>query len=182
MTTIPHPLDETVEDDQKRAAFRVNDDGAAAWAMQRLSEIRMLIAEKERFAQAEHDRITIWLTGEVETLQTRGAYFVNLLEDYARREREDKDRKSVALPHGKVSTRWTQPKFNINDDLFVPWAEQNAPELLRVKKEPSLTEMRERLVIQDGALIHRDLGCVVEGARAAAAELSITIKTEGEKQ
>lgn len=181
MTTIPHPLDEMLETEQASNPFRVNDDGAAEWAITRLHEIRAAQREKEQFAQAEHDRVTVWLAEELKPLESKAAYFVNLLEDYARRQRQERDRKTVSLPHGKVTTRFSQPKFNINDDLFVPWAAEYAPHLLRVKQEPSVTAMREHLVIDGNKVVEPQTGIVVEGVVATAPELSITIKTEGEK-
>lgn len=180
MTTIPHPLDELLEAEESSSAFRVNDDGAAEWAITRLQEIRALQRDKEQFAQNELHRIEAWLAEEVKPLENRAAYFVNLLEDYARRQREEHDRKSVALPHGKITTRFSQPKFNINDDLFVPWAAQNAPHLLRVKQEPSVSAMREHLLIDGNKVVEPQTGLLVDGVVATAPELSITIKTEGE--
>lgn len=182
MTTIPHPLDEMLQVEETSAPFRVNDDGAAEWAITRLQEIRAEQREKERFAQNEQDRIAAWLAEELKPLEGKAAYFVNLLEDYARRQREDNDRKTVSLPHGKVSTRFTQPKFNINDDLFLPWAALNAPHLIRVKQEPSVTAMREHLLIDGNKVVEPQTGQIVEGVVATAPELSITIKTEGESK
>ena len=182
MTAIPHALDVLLEDETKQAAFRVNDDGAAAWAIERLAEIRAEARLKESIAKEQLNRVAMWLEGELKTLVNRGAYFENLLADYARRQREDADRKTISLPHGKVSTRWSQPKFNINDEIFLPWATEFAPHLIRTKIEPSVTAMREHLVIQGNALIDPNLGVQVEGAVATSPELSTTIKTEGEKQ
>jgi len=180
--TIPHTLDDELASDEKRAAFRVNDDAAAEWAITRLSEIRAEQAAKQRFARLESDRVQLWLESELQPLETRAAYFVNLLEDYARRQREDVDRKSVSLPHGKISTRFSQPKFNINDDLFVPWAAENAPHLLRVKQEPSLTALKLHLLIDEHRLVDQETGAVVVGVAVLPPQLSVTIKTEGEKE
>lgn len=180
MTTIPHPLDAVLERDDTTEPFRVHDDGAAEWAITRLHEIRAAQREKQQFAQAELDRIAVWLAEEQKPLEAKAAYFVSLLEDYARRQREENDRKTVSLPHGKVATRFTQPKFNINDDLFIPWATENAPHLLRFKAEASVTSMREHLLIDGNKVVEPQTGQLVEGVVATAPELSITIKTEGE--
>lgn len=180
MTLIPHVLDDHLVTEEKQAAFRVTDDGAAAWAMERLAEIRAEARIKEALSREQMDRITMWLEGEIKPLTARAAYFESLLADYARKQREEKDRKTITLPHGKVATRFTQPKFNINDEIFVPWAAEHAPHLLRTKVEPSVSAMREHLVIQGNALIDPNLGVRVEGAVATAPELSTTIKTEGE--
>jgi len=181
MTLIPHALDVVLADETKQAAFRVNDDGSAAWAIERLAEIRAEGRLKEAIAKEQLDRVAMWLDEQLKSLVTKGAYFENLLADYARRQREDADRKTISLPHGKVATRWSQPKFNINDEVFLPWATEFAPHLIRTKIEPSVSAMREHLVIQGNKLIDPNLGVQVEGAVATSPELTTTIKTEGEK-
>jgi hypothetical protein len=157
--TIPHELDEVLETEERREAFRVNDDGAAEWAIKRLAEIRAVIAEHRPLRSSE-------------------SYFEHLLGDYARRQRQDADRKTIALPHGKVSTRWGAAKFSFDEERFLAWAEVNLPEIIRIKKEPWVAEMRERLVIQDNQVIDPASGQIVDGVVASSPELSITIKTE----
>lgn len=176
--TIPHELDEVLETEERREAFRVNDDGAAEWAIKRLAEIRAVIAERQRFHDAEVERLRVWLDNEHRPLRSSESYFEHLLGDYARRQRQDADRKTIALPHGKVSTRWGAAKFSFDEERFLAWAEVNLPEIIRIKKEPWVAEMRERLVIQDNQVIDPASGQIVDGVVASSPELSITIKTE----
>jgi len=182
MTLIPHDLDvEILKERPETAPFRIEDDSAADWAVTRLAEVRQEIEAIQSMASREIERIKTWCDTESKTLVARGTFFESLLEDYARRQRHDADRKSISVPHGKVSTRFTQPKFEINNEIFIPWALEHASQLLRIKQEPSVSAMREHLVIDGTKLIDPQTGAIVEGAVATLPELSITIKINEEE-
>ena len=180
---IPHILDgELLKERPDSAPFRIDDDGAADWALSRLADSRREQRVLQDFAQTEIERITKWCVNEMHSLQTKGAFFENLLKDYGQRQRRDSDRKTVSTPHGKISSRYSQPKFDIDDSVFIPWALTNAPQLIRTKQEASVSAMREHLVIDGTKLIEPATGSIVEGAVATEPELSITIKTTEEEQ
>lgn len=182
MTVIPHALDaEILKERPDSAPFRIEDDSAADWAVSRLADVRQEVEALELMATRELERIKTWRDSQIKALESKSTFFTSLLEDYARRQRNDADRKSISVPHGKISTRFTQPKFEINDEVFMPWALEHAPQLVRVKQEPSVSAMREHLVIDGTKLIDPQTGAIVEGAVATLPELSITIKTNEEE-
>lgn len=182
MTVIPHALDaEILKERPDSAPFRIEDDSAADWAVSRLADVRQEVEALELMATRELERIKTWRDSQIKALESKSTFFTSLLEDYARRQRNDADRKSISVPHGKISTRFTQPKFEINDEIFMPWALEHAPQLVRVKQEPSVSAMREHLVIDGTKLIDPQTGAIVEGAVATLPELSITIKTNEEE-
>lgn len=182
MTVIPHALDaEILKERPDSAPFRIEDDSAADWAVSRLADVRHEVKALELMATRELERIKTWRDSQIKALESKSTFFTSLLEDYARRQRNDADRKSISVPHGKISTRFTQPKFEINDEVFMPWALEHAPQLVRVKQEPSVSAMREHLVIDGTKLIDPQTGAIVEGAVATLPELSITIKTNEEE-
>ncbi len=179
---IPHDLDvEILKERPDSAPFRIDNDSAADWAVTRLADLRSKAEALELMASQEIERIKTWRDDELKSLLSRNAFFTLLLEDYARRQRNDVDRKSISVPHGKISTRFTQPKFEIADEIFMPWALEHAPQLVRVKQEASVSAMREHLVIDGTKLIDPQTGAIVEGVVATLPELSITIKINEEE-
>lgn len=185
MTTFPdltHPLDDLQPEARER--FTIQDDGAAAWAMRKLRAIRSKQAENSRIAQDEIDRVQMWLKEVNAPLDRDASYFEGILRDYAIRCRESMDdgRKSLNLPTGKVATRVGSDKFEIDATAFLPWAKQNAPQLIRVKEEPNLSALKEFAVppsdapsaTSDGVAITSD-GEVIPGVRVTPGELSVTV-------
>lgn len=159
MTTYPdliHPLDAVTSDEQTRERFSIQDDGAAAWAMRKLRAIRAKQAEYERIAKDERDRIDLWLAGVNAPLDRDATYFEQILGDYALRVRENPDdgRKSLALPAGKIATRTSQAKWQVDAEQFLTWARDAHPDLIRVKEEADLTKIKETLnVTADGVAV-----------------------------
>lgn len=164
MTTLPdlaHPLDEIVTDDDQRARFRIEDDAAAAWAMRKLRSVRARQQQNDRIAADEIARVREWLAQVDAPLERDATYFEAILTDYALRCRQDErdGRKTIALPTGKVTTRTTAAKINVDDDEFLPWARQNHPDLIRVKETPNTAAIKELIdgrpapVTSDGELL-----------------------------
>lgn len=183
MSVIPHELDEVNDSPEQREHFRVNDDGAAAWAMERLAEVRKQMAAHQELRDKGVQRLDVWLEQVQKPLLNNASFFEHLLHDYARRQRHALDRKSIVLPHGKVSTRVVQPKLTIDTDVFVIWAKQNRPDFIRTVEEADIKQMRAAVVINDSVVIDPDSGEIVQGVTASNEELSISIKlTEEETQ
>lgn len=181
MTTNPIELltqyDTEIETDEQRERFRVHDDQAAAWAMRRLFSIENKIGEYQRIADAERTRIEDWLTEVNSPLAKSRDYFVGLLMDYARRQRDEDGRKSIPLPHGKITSRSTQPKWHVREDEVLPWARQTHPDVIAVKESLSLTAMKDRFQVVEGRVIDEN-GEVVPGIIVDPAGISFTVSTE----
>lgn len=185
MTTFPevaHPLDDLR--DEARERFTIQDDSAASWAMRKLRAIRSKQAENKQMAVDEHARIDLWLDEVNDPLDRDAKYFEAILTDYAIRVRENPDdgRKSISLPTGKVATRQGSPKYTVDAEMFLPWARENAPHLIRVKEEPSLSAIKEYVVAaddapvatSDGVAITSD-GEIVPGVHVSSSDVAVTV-------
>lgn len=151
----PHELDAVVNDEEQRERFRIYTDATATWAMKRLAAIRAKQRENIAIADAEMQRITDWIDAVNNPLGADASYFESLLADYGRRQRQEEDRKSINLIHGKIATRAGNPKWHINAEMLMPWLRANAPDLIKVKEEPSLTAIKETFAEQvyDGRVV-----------------------------
>lgn len=180
MSIIPHELDEVTESPE-REHFRVNDDGAAAWAIERLAEVKAEMAKHQALRDKGVQRLDDWLEHVQKPLVANASFFEHLLADYARRQRLESDRKTIALPHGKVSTRITKPKLLIDTERFLEWARANRPAFIRVKEEANIAEMNASVVIQETKVIDPDTGQIIDGVSATSEEMSIKITVNEEE-
>lgn len=151
----PDELDAVVNDDELREQFRIYTDATATWAMKRLATIRAKQKENIAIADAEIQRITDWIESVNNPLEANALYFEGILADYGRRQRQEADRKSISLIHGKIATRAGNPKWHINAEMLMPWLRENAPDLIKVKEEPSLSGLKEAFAEQvyDGRVV-----------------------------
>lgn len=158
--------------------FRIFDDSAAAWAMRKLRSIRKRQDSNRIIAEDEIDRIQSWLDDVNGPLDVHATYFESILRDYAIRVRENPDdgRKTLNLPAGKVSTRPGSDRWEIDADTFLPWARENHPDLIRVKEEPALSEIKAAILVESGTP-HTEDGEVVPGVIVNPQPMSVSFKT-----
>lgn len=163
-----------------REPWRIDGDRTAIWALRKLRRAHERIADNQASADAQYEQISSWLEAVNAQHQRDAAYFEGLLVDYALRCRVDPDdgRKTITLPGGKVATRTAQPKVSIDSEKFIPWAETNAPQLLRVKTEPALADIKEHITTTDSGIAVTPDGEVIPGVTVTAGDLTANVKIE----
>lgn len=175
ITELPDERDAILETEE-RERFRINDDSAAIWAMRKLAEVQKAKAENEKLATAEKHRIDYWLEEVQRPLERNAVYFANLLTDYAIRQREESDRKSIVLPHGKISTRNGADKWVTDNDTVLEWLRaNNKTDLIRTKEEPALAALKAEFVVDGEKVITRD-GEVVPGIVVHGSNITVSIQ------
>ena len=128
----------------------------------------------EMVAQAERDRLEAWLADHRKRLSTE--WIDQQLEAFHRARLADDPRaKSISLPSGTLVARQGQPAWDINPDVFLPWAQSHAPDLVRVKHEVDRAAVKKALLVEGGNAISAD-GEVVPGVQVADAEVRFSIK------
>ena len=163
---------------EERERFIVDDDQKAAWAMRKLRGILAHKAANQAIANEEIARVNDWLASQNASLEKDEQYFTNMLISYARYCRDHDDRKSIVLPHGKVTSRKGQDKWDIDSEAFLKWAEVNNPQLIRTKIEPNLSEAKKVLGVVDGRAIDPTTGEVAAGVSVTPSEISYSVEVE----
>lgn len=160
--------------------YRIGGDKEALWALRKLKAAQAKIADNIEAANEERRLIDSWLEEVNGSLERDANFFEGLLRDYALRCRDDENdgRKSIKLPGGTIRTRAGSTSVSIGDaDAFLSWAEVNNPDLIRVKKEPNLSEIKETVTVTDeGSIITAD-GEVVPGLVVKTTDVSATVET-----
>ena len=131
--------------------FVVDDARKADWALMRVAQLDSDRDFIETQFEAQMYTWHQWKKRELERLERQREYFTRLLESYFLRYRETHPRqRTLKLPHGALKIRKMAPAITITqEDLFLTWAEQELPSLVRVKKEPDKKAIRHA-VIEDG--------------------------------
>ena len=110
-----------------------------------LRRAALIKAEGQRIvarAEAESARIKEWHDERMAVLENQLAWVDRSLEGFMRRVNvEDPKVKTVNLPNGKLSLRSARTRVEVNAEIFVPWAQEKAPELLRIKYEADKTAL-----------------------------------------
>lgn len=167
------PVDDfEIIEEPAREPFVVDDDSKADWAMRKLASIRRKQADNKAIFDRELQRVTDWLQKVNTDLERDAEWFEANLRPYALQERS-KDRKSIVLPHGTIKTVAGRVKFDIEDETkLIEWAEKNAPELVRVKKEVdkkalgALNQSEDKVISTQGE--------IVPAVKVVPAEISVS--------
>lgn len=176
--------DDEAELPEPARRWTITDDGAAEWAMRHVAvadeELLRLRAQADEWAQ----RIQQWYVRASEApLATKG-FMEAHLERYAlERRAADPKAKTLHLPAGRVQTTYRQARVEVADpDAVVAWAEAAGyAAVLRVKKEPRVSALREYAVVAttDAGLVAVDAdGVVVPGTYVAPEQATATVKAD----
>ena len=180
---LKHELDDIVADEEKQRGFRINDDGAASWAMRKLAEINDQLLSNEQIHKQETERLNLWLTEVNKPLESKTLFFKSILEDYARRERNEKDRKTISLPHGKVSTRPASDKWETDTATLLAFLKTNElTDLIKVKEEPSMTAVKNAFTVTPDGQVLTAEGEIVPGVKIIQTDISVSINTSTKEE
>lgn len=140
-------------------AFRLDNDRMATWAMRKRSEAQARLAEARGVAEAEEQRVRSWLATVTATPSRDVAFFDSLLTDYALRQRDEHDRKTLTTPYGAVKTTGVKAsgKLRDSDALLAAIKAAGIPDVITtVEVLPSLAELVTLGVVavtDDGAVL-----------------------------
>jgi hypothetical protein len=168
-----------IEEEPQRESFRILDDAGATWAMRRLHDITQKMDANRAIAESEIQRITAWLETVNNKVQSDADYFINILEDYHRRQRDTEGRKTIKLPHGSLISRASTAKVKVTDpELFVKWAKDVDENLIRIKEEPNQSEINKLLIIDGDKVISQSTGELAEGVIVTPESVKYSVEVE----
>lgn len=120
--------DEPVE---RTEEWTIQDDDGAAWAVRKIRAMKEKITQIERLAEAEIMRVNRWAGQETQSDRDSISFFEGLLKEYHEVQlAEDPTRKTIKLPHGKLSARSLPDVLAYEDETFIAWATEHAPAML----------------------------------------------------
>lgn len=165
-------------------SFRVEDVGAAEWAMRKLRAVERERTEAREQAAVWKAEVDVWLEAELARSASTAAFFTAHLERYAVQCRIETGRATLTLPSGKVSTTQQKAKVVVEDEaVVIAWAktvfdpdEHNGygadaaaaaalASIVKVKESVLLTGLREHVSVSGDAAVCGEWkvpGCTVQ--------------------
>ena len=141
--------------------YLINDKHQADYFIKLSKQCNEEIEEIQNYIKEEKARLLNNLEQfelrEIEKVKNRQQYYDRALEDFARRELEGSNKKSIKLPNGTLAIKKQQPHYEYSDEQFIEWAESYFPELVKItipepKKTIDKKELKKRAFIDDGVL------------------------------
>ena len=141
--------------------YLINDKHQADYFIKLSKQCNEEIEEIQNYIKEEKARLLNNLEQfelrEIEKVKNRQQYYDRALEDFARRELEGSNKKSIKLPNGTLAIKKQQPHYEYSDEQFITWAESYFPELIKItvpepKKTIDKKELKKRSFIDDGML------------------------------
>jgi len=167
------------EESNHSEGFKVTDDFKADWALRKFRAYEERMRLNEELAIKERKRIQDWLDKVNHGLKQKQEFFEQHLIAYAIEERK-KDRKTISLPNGVISTRQGNDAPVIEDkETILGWAKaNNKTEIIKTKEEIDLVEFKKHVVVDGEKVVWADTGEIVQGVSVRDGKLSLKITTE----
>lgn len=154
--------------------FKVDSIESANWCFRKIRALNEKIAETNKLAEAEIDRINAWRKQENERAERAINYFEGLLTEYYIQLKAQDPKAKLSTPYGKITSRKSKKWLYKNEDETKKWLKDNGYiELIRVKEELDKANLKK--IFKDG--IDSSTGEVVPGI-AITEEENILIKVE----
>lgn len=161
--------------------FVVDDEDKAEWGLRKLERIQAEFDEVKRQRDEQLARIEKWFEERANGILRQQSFFEGLLNEYHRNElRRDPDRKTIKLPSGRLSSRRGQPRWNIDEESFMPWAEEDperAELFIRITKVVNRAGVKSSLHLRDdGQVVDPGSGELVPGVLVDPAEVNFYVE------
>lgn len=161
---------------EPRPEFIVDSDRKADWCLRQIKEKQDEIDRWTEHYKQLAQAITDQLNDDI-------AFFSAQLERYLMRQIDNKFTKatktqiSYQLPAGKLILKHQEPEYKPNDEILVPWLEQNNPEFVKVKKTADWSGLKKTLTLNGDTLITDD-GEIVPGITVTPREDKFMVDTK----
>lgn len=158
--------------EEVKPRFEVTDKDSASWVLRKIAKIeaaktenRHLAAQQIEPLMTEVQQIQDWTCTENNKLDKQIEFLKSLLYPYHKKVlADDPKAKTIKLPHGELKMRSQQPEFVRDDDRLVSFLVENGlSQYVKVKTSPNWADFKRSTVVDNGKVIHKDSGQVVEG-------------------
>lgn len=163
-------LDEGTEETTERQSFKVTDDLAADWAVEKIKECR---DERDRLINLAKDKIDYYKQ-EIEKIESRcetsTSYLQSQLAAYFEtvKHKQAKTQESYKLLNGSLVKKYGGYKYDYDDDIFVDYLKNNYPQLVTVIEKPQWGEFKKITELTaEGDIINTETGEVLGFIKAA---------------
>lgn len=153
------------QSEEEKERFSISCLEEANWSLRKMQILNKNIKEIEEVAKKEIKRINMWKEKEVEKHLNHIEFFKSLLVEYLLVKRKEDKKFRISSPYGSVSVRKLSPKWQVQDNqVLINWLKDNdRSDLVRVKEEPNLVDIKKSFSIINNNAVDVESGEVVQG-------------------
>jgi len=169
LSVVPEELPENIENEQQ--GWRIENDAAADWAVEKIKFYRAELERKKRLAEEKKRQIDMWLKTEQEKTERQIAFFQQKLYEYFMSLdpsllQKSKTQLKYELFSGTLKLKKQTPVIERDNDVLVGWLEKvGLTDYIKIKKEPNWAELKKNVDIDGNRAIFKDTGEVVPGIK-----------------
>ena len=154
--------------------FKIDDLETADWALTKIAEAENEIEKNKSYADMQRHKIDEWETDINKEFENTISFMKSHLQLYL----QTQNKKSIKLINGNIGFRKRQDKWNIqnNEELVKALESTELHDLIRVKKEPALSELKKYLTVVGDQVLYEKTGEVIEGIKIEKQEDSFNVK------
>jgi len=145
MQDLAQNLDEFINEEYAgtdKPKFSIDNLGEAEWAISKIAKYQAKINEAKALVDSRKVQLEAWMNEVLEENQRQIDFFQSMLEPYAKTQITGK-KKSMKLPTGTFGFKAQQPEFIKDDEKLLEWADENAKEYIKIKKEVEWGELKK---------------------------------------
>lgn len=164
---------------EERQRFVIDGPKTADWACRKLARLRGQMAANEDLADEERRRIDEWLGAENAKLQRDASFFEGLLCEWHRTVLDtEPDRKTVALPAGKLVARKQPARWTFDEDAFILWAVRSGHDELVRRPAPEVdrAEAKRLFKVLDGIVVDPASGEAPQGVTVEPGDVRYSVE------
>lgn len=147
----------------------------------RLARVTRAAQADEYIAEQQRAQIGRWLDARMAVHRGQESFLRSVLERFHRAVLDgDASRKTIDLPAGRLTARRLPAQWMVDDELFVAWAVEQSPDLVRVRTTPDRRKLKEALTVRDGVAVDASSGEVVPGVTVEEGAVKFNVEVSSE--
>lgn len=155
----------------KQQGWRIANDAAADWAIEKIKFYRAELERKQRLAEEKKRQIDKWLKSEQEKAERQIAFFEQKLYEYFMSLdpsllQKSKTQVKYELFSGTLKLKKQNPVIERDDNILLVWLEQaGLTDYIKIKKEPNWAELKKNVEIVGNRVVFKATGVIVPGIK-----------------
>lgn len=153
---------------QESEGWKIDNDVAADWAIEKIKAIKQEYKRKEMIAQNKIKQIQDWLQKQKEEADQSITFFEDRLHSYFNSLPEEalkktKTTEQYKLSSGTLKLKYKAPEIVKDDEKLLEWVIKNKPRFLKIKQSVDWAGLKELTKIENNKVIDIQTGEVIDG-------------------
>ena len=148
--------EEDQEEEQIHPAFIVDNDMKAEWC---LKQRQNALDEKAKW-KAHYDELFNQVAKKcdetVSRMEAMLESFLGLQHSGGFTNVTKSGQIKYKLPHGTLVLKHQEPKYDVNDELLIPWLKKNDPDLVKVEEKSDWKALKKKVTVSGEGVITTD--------------------------